>query len=163
MLPQLPSPGPFPILRARSCSASWHHWFGATRILWEEGQLPQTAQAFEGFHSCGCTVCAGCQLSFTSGKHSSPYEKTLSQKTGSIWKPVPGTQMSFVISSPSPLPGHAGHTRAPPAPSLLWLSLGGVNRNCFVYSLFSVLVVMPPLPSWWGWAATFAKGGMEQR
>lgn len=46
--------------------------------------------------------------------------------------PGPGTpDVLCHIPSPSPLPGHARHTRAPPATSLLWLSLGGVNKSLF--------------------------------
>lgn len=53
-------------------------------------------------------------------------------------KPVPGTpDVLCHIPSPSALPGHACHSRAPPATSLLWLSLGGVNKSRFC--LLSVL------------------------
>ena len=152
---QLPSPGPFPIWELEAPLLSWHHWFWATRILWEEA-------SFLGLHRLlrvstpECLVCAGCQLKFPPEKHSSQHEKTLSQKTGKhLWNLYLVLQMSFVISlAPQPCQamlvtlGH--HLPLLSSGSLLeaWTKAG------FVYSLFSLLVVMPLLSSWWGWAAT---------
>ena len=46
--------------------------------------------------------------------------------------PAPGTaDVLCDVPSCSPLPGHARHTGAPPATSLLGLSLGGVNKSLF--------------------------------
>lgn len=158
MLPQLPSPGPFPIWELEALLLSWHHWFGATRIPWEEASCPRLHRLLR-VSILECLVCGGCQLKFPPGKHSSPYEKTLSQNTGQhLGNLYLVLQMSFVISL-APHPCQAmlvtlGHHLPPLSSGSL---LEAWTKACFVYSLFSVLVVMPLLPSWWGWAATFLR------
>ena len=155
MLPQLPSPGPFAIWELEALLLSWHHWFWATRILWEEASCPRLHRLLR-VSTLERLVGAGCQLKFPPGKHSSQHEKKLSQKTGKhLWTLHLALRMSFVMSLAAhpcrAMPVTPGH-HPPPLSSGCLLEVW--TKACFVCSLLSLLGVMPLLSSWWGWAAT---------
>ena len=118
---------PAPFSRTLSCLRARSSTPGlASSVLvmdyWDSlggGPLLQTAQALR-VSTLESLVCASCQLKFPPGKHSHNTENAIPENRQACVKPVPGTpDVLCHIPGPSPLPGYACHTRAPPATSQL--------------------------------------------
>lgn len=85
MLPQLPSPGPFPIWELEALLLSWHHWFGATRIPWEEASCPRLHRLW-GFPFLSAWSVVAASSSFHQESTVHHMKKRYPRTQASIWE-----------------------------------------------------------------------------